>query len=253
MVKGILAILIFFVLSFSISEAESNDTEIRKLREKINEQYFSFDTNEWKQLLKTATILKKSNPSDWRISYYSGVICHQLGKILYLPDADQAYDYFDKSIDYLLEAKKKNYTAEIAALLSSAYGKKSSLSPLKAIYFGLKAKDYIYEANELERTNPKVLLIAAIHLMHTPESFGGDKKWAEELLNRALKLNYRQKKVDDVMVNWATEPEIYAYLGQLEILKENFPKAKLYIDKALKLIPDYGFILYDLIPQMERN
>lgn len=252
MVRSILAILIFYGMSLSLSEAESNDTDIMKLRDRINEQYYSFDTNEWKLLLKTVLVLKKSNPNDWRINYYGGVICHQLGKILYLPDSEQAYDYFDKSIDYLLEVKKKNYTAEIAALLSSAYGKKSSLSPLKAIYFGLKAKDYIYEANGLEKSNPKVLLIASIHLMHTPESFGGDKKWAEELLQRSLKLNYKRKKVEDAMVDWATEAEIYAYMAQLEILRDNYPKARLFIDKALKLEPNYGFVLYDLIPQMER-
>lgn len=236
----------------SYSAGQNNDNEIKKLKDRINEKYFSFDTNEWKTLLKTAINLKKSNPIDWRINYYSGLICHQLGKIMYVPNSEQAYDYFDKSIDYLLEAKKVNYTAEIAALLSSAYGKKSSLSTLKAIYFGLKAKDYIYEANSLEKSNPKVLLIAAIHLMHTPESFGGDKKWAEELLNRALKLNYKHRKLDEDAVIWATEPEIYAYLAQLEILKGNEQKARLYIDKALKLFPDYGFILNDLIPQMER-
>lgn len=89
--------------------------------------------------------------------------------------------------------------------------------------------------------------------MHTPESFGGDKKWAERLLKSALKLNYKKQKVDDFLIDWATEGEIYAYLAQLEVLREDFPKAKLYIEKALKLVPEYGFVLYDLIPQMGKK
>ncbi|MFH1051303.1 MAG: hypothetical protein V1779_10300 [bacterium] len=250
--KNILVFTIALLFVQFFCNADELENELRKVRDKIDESYFSFDVNKWKSLLKTSIALKKEFPNDWRPYYYSGLICHQIGKILYLPDADNAYNYFDKSVDYLLEAKKRNYNAETAALLSSAYGKKSSLSTLKAIYYGIKARDYIYDANEIEKLNPKVLLIAAIHLMHTPESFGGDKKWAEELLNRALKLLYKQNREDDLSVNWANEAEIYAYFAQLEILKENKSKAKLFIDKALKLEPNYGFVLFDLIPQMEK-
>ncbi len=250
--KNILVLSFALLLSQYICNADELENELKKVRDKIDESYFSFDVNKWKSLLKSSIALKKEFPNDWRPYYYSGLIFHQIGKILYLPDADIAYNYFDKSVDYLLESKKRNYNAETAALLSSAYGKKSSLSTLKAIYYGIKARDYIYEANEIEKSNPKVLLIAAIHLMHTPESFGGDKKWAEELLNRALKLLYKQNREDDLTVNWANEAEIYAYFAQLEILKENKSKAKLFIDKALKLEPNYGFVLYDLIPQMEK-
>jgi len=251
--KIILLIPILFLFTINISRSEDIESDMKNVRDKINETYFSFDVNKWKSLLKTATELRKEHPGDWRVNYYCGLICHQLGKILYLPDEEKAYQYFDKSIDYLLEAKKKNYNAEIAALLSSDYGKKSSLSTIKAIYYGIKARDYIYEANEKDKSNPKVLLIASIHLMHTPESFGGDKKWAEELLNRALKLIYKQKRDEDLTVNWATEAEIYAYFAQLEILKGNMPKAKLFVEKAIKLEPDYGFVLFDLIPQMEKR
>src|SRR3990172_6627561 len=104
----------------------------------------------------------------------------------------------------------------------------------------------------MDSANVNVYLIAATHLMHTPESFGGDKKWAEELLNKALKMIYKQINKDDNSVEWASEKEIYAYLAQLEILRENKDKAKLYIDKALALCPDYGFVLYDLIPQLKK-
>jgi len=251
--KNILSLTIILLLFYCPCFGNDAESEIKKVRDRINESYFSFDVNVWKSLLKSSSALKKTYPNDWRPSYYCGLICHQIGKILYLPEADNAYNYFDKSIDYLIEAKKRNYNAEIAALLSSVYGKKSSLSTLKAIYFGIKARDYIYEANDMDKSNPKVLLIAAIHLMHTPESFGGDKKWAEELLNRALKLLYKQKREDDLSVNWANEAEIYAYFAQLEILKENNDKAKLWIEKSLKLQPDYGFVLYDLIPQMGKS
>ena len=109
-----------------------------------------------------------------------------LGKILYNPDPDLAYDHFDKAIDDLLVADDMTESAEIKTLLSCAYGKKASLSSLSAIYHGLKAKSYIEDAYELDKNNAKIYLIAATHLMHTPETFGGDKDRAGRYLKKAL-------------------------------------------------------------------
>ena len=250
---NILVVCILLTISFSNSSyGLTKDEELLDLKNKIDKAYYSFDSNLLRKLLRTSFGYQKKYPDDWRPAYYSGILCFQIGKILYLPDPDKAYNYFDKSIDFLFKVKKSKYSAEIAALISAAYGKKSSLSTIKAIYFGIKAREYIYEANAMDSANVKVYLIAATHLMHTPESFGGDKKWAEELLNKALKMIYKQINKDDNSVEWASEKEIYAYLAQLEILRENKDKAKLYIDKALALCPDYGFVLYDLIPQLKK-
>lgn len=242
-------IFIIILVGFNVSYSQKN--EILELKKQIDIAYYTFDTNKLYSLLNKSNSLKKKNPGDWEYDYYSGIICIQIGKILYLPKPDEAYNYFNRGLDYLFKVKKVHYDEEIAALISAAYGKMSSLSTLKAIYFGFKAKDYIYSAAELDSNNSKVLLIASIHLMHTPESFGGDKDWAEELLKRALRLLYKERKENPVSIAWAEDAEIYAYLAQLEILRKNKSKAKLYIDKALKLVPKYGFVLKDLIPQLE--
>jgi hypothetical protein len=232
--------------------SQSMYQDFTDVKNKIDKAYYTFDAGSLNNLLKISITLEKKYSGEWLPYYYSGILCLQIGKILYLPNPDKAYDYFDKSIDYLLKAKEKNNNAEILALISSAYGKKSSLSTIKAIIFGIKAKDYIYDANKLDSNNAKVYLVAATHLMHTPESFGGDKQWAEQLLKKAIKLIYKKDKKDDLTVNWGSEAEIYAYLAQLEILRENKSKAQLYIDKALTLVPNYGFVKEDLMRQMKR-
>ncbi|MFC2131041.1 hypothetical protein ACFLSQ_06365 [Bacteroidota bacterium] len=243
-------ILLCFV--FNISNGQTKEAEFVKLKKRIEKAYYSFDVKLLSSLLKYSQSSEKKYKSSWYPQYYSGIICLQIGKILYLPNPDKAYAYFDKSIDYFFEAKEKKYNAELAALISAAYGKISSLSTIKAIYYGIKARNYIYDANELDSINTEVYLIAATHLMHTPESFGGDKIWAEDLLKKALKLNYTKERKNGLTINWAEEPEIYAYLAQLEILSGNKDKAQLYIDKALELVPDYGFVLFDLVPQLKK-
>jgi hypothetical protein len=249
--KIITSLLIFFISIINLLSQEDN-IEIIIFKKKIDTAYYSFDSHLLKRLLNHSEKLKNKFPNNWYPDYYAGIICLQLGKILYIPQPDKAYHYFDSSVAHFLNVKNKIYNAEIAALLSAAYGKKSSLSTLKSIYFGLKARDYIYEANKMEPVNHKVFLVAATHLMHTPETFGGNKELAEKLLKKSLKLIYQHNLKNEYSVNWANEAEIYAYLAQLEILQNNRIKARLYIDKALKLVPDYGFVLYDLIPQMKK-
>ena len=96
------------------------------------------------------------------------------------------------------------------------------------------------------------LLVAATHLMHTPEAFGGDKDKAEKLLKKGIKLNQKQATKDSLTITWASDAELYAYLAQLEILRENKEKALEYMKKALKLCPEYGFVKNDLMPQWKK-
>lgn len=132
-------------------------------------------------------------------------------------------------------------------MISASYGKLSSLSVLKAIFYGMSAKEYIEEAYKLDSKNPKVLIVAATHLMHTPEFYGGDKKKSRELLNKVIdSIEYK----DNYRINWANYAEAYAYLAQLEILENNREKAKSLMKKALDLNPNYGFVKYDLEKQV---
>ena len=135
----------------------------------------------------------------------------------------------------------------VVAMISASYGKLSSLSILKAIFYGMNAKEFIEEAYKIDSNNPKVLIVAATHLMHTPEFYGGDKKRARELLNKILKSN---NLISEKMINWGIEAEAYAYLAQLDILEGNFDNAKKNMKKSLELIPEYGFVKYDLEKQL---
>ncbi len=220
-------------------------------KRKIEKIYYSFDAKKYFAAISETEKKRDDFFGDWRLDYYLGIAYFQLGKILYNPNPKKAYECFDKSLDYLLEAEKiKPGDAELLALISADYGKKASLSTLKAIYFGIKAKNYIYAAYRADSSSPKVALIAAVHLMHLPESFGGDKKLAERELKKALARGRSGK--DSLRINWADKPELFAYLAQLEILRGNKSKAKAYMKKALDLVPEYGFVKFDLRAQLKK-
>ena len=224
---------------------------LSELKGSIESYYYSFDTAKLEELLERAENLYDSAAAGWHAEYYASVLHIQLGKIYYNDDPDFALEHFEKAAELLKDIDEDTENCEIKTLLSNAYGKISSLSGITAFIHGITAKEYIYEAYELNRENPKFMLIAATHLMHTPAAFGGDKDKAEKLLKRALQKNGEFKEKDDLMLNWAEDAEIYAYLAQLEILRENEKKARKYMDKALELVPEYGFVLIDLQSQLD--
>ena len=248
---NILLISFFFQINPLFGE-EDYLTKLRTLKNEIDANYYSFDIQKLKQILNRSYSLIKTSNGDWHPVYYAGMLHYILGKIYYQIDRDIAYNQFDKSLDFFLKANDKHQSAELLSLISAAYGKKAALSPLASMFYGIKAKKYIIEAYELEKDNPKLLLVAATHLMHTPESFGGSKTKARSLLLKSRELNKNKKEADDYLLDWAEDAEIFAYLGQLEVLNDNKEKAWNYIQNALKIIPDYGFVLKDLIPQYEK-
>lgn len=250
--KNILSLflILFFFLPLSANEAEIRElNKVYDLKKEIEEHYYSFSADSLQKILDECK-LKITKSDDWHLKYYSALVSINLGKVVYNSDSDRAYDLFSDAIDNLLEVLEVNDSPEIKVLLSNAYGKKSSLSSFKAIYYGIKAKNWIEEAYEDDSNNPKTLLTAATHLMHTPAMYGGDKEEAKSMLNKSLKINRNFNDKDSLMIRWAEDAEVYAYLAQLFILEEKIDSAKIYMKKATDLVPNYGFVKHDLSKQI---
>lgn len=243
-------ILLSLVCSISISKA--NNSDILSLSKEVNECYYSFDVSKIKSVLNQSDKLIKIHPNDYYAYYYNGILRYCLGRVVYNTDSDLAYEYFDSSLDMFEKAWELKQDAVSLAMISAAYGKKSALSPLRAIFFGGKAKNRIYDAFHLDSNNSKVLLVAATHLMHVPGIYGGDKKKARNMLNKCLEINKKRQFGSDFELEWADDAEIYAYLAQLDILEKKYESAVIQMKKSLELRPDYGFVKIDLENQLKK-
>lgn len=219
--------------------------DISSLKRDIENEYYSFNIKRHNSLVKDFKNLENLEIKN----YYLAIEFHTLGKIVYNNDKDKALKFFEYSISSINKSisncKHQNMLPEYYAILSSALGKKSSLSGLSSVYWGFKAKDAFDKAFELDSNNRKVRLIGAIHLMHVPEVLGGDKKKARSTLENLLKSKTESK--NNFEVNWAEKPEIFAYLAQIDILEKKFNSK--YIDSALKYQPNYDFVKIDLYNQ----
>ena len=246
--------LFLFLFLFNINSLFSQNeinSELINIKQSFQSIYYKWDIPLYNSLNSRINALIKKYPNNWYLNYYSGFVNLNLGKILYTSDESKAFNHFDVAVERFYKTVEINPTAEVLALLSASYGKKSSLSGLNAIFWGIKSKNRIFEANEKDSNNTGVLLTAATHLMHTPKIYGGDKKKALQLLNKALQINESRKSRDNLLVDWASNAEIYAYIAQVYVLEKNFSKAEEFIKKALLLETEYDFVLIDLRKQID--
>ena len=226
------------------------DQAFLQLKRQIEAHYFSYDEAVILDLLDQSQILIQRHPQAWQPYYYAGMIQLQLGNIVRALDRDRACQYYLKALEHIQRVHAISPSPESTIVLSSAYGKLASLKTLKMFYYGSKTKSYMIEAFELNKNSPKVFLMAGIHIMWTPAIFGGSKKRSREFLEKALQLDQNWTESNRFVVRWATPPEIFAHLAQLEILCDAPDKAKHYVAKALDHIPNYGFVTRDVLPQL---
>lgn len=68
--------------------------------------------------------------------------------------------------------------------------------------YGSIAAEYLTKAAQLDATNPRPVLMAAMAKYYTPVQWGGDKKKAAELFNKADQLDKAFKPVSALHPNW---------------------------------------------------
>lgn len=78
--------------------------------------------------------------------------------------------------------------AENLALLASVYGMQIALDSSRGASLGPKLGQALAQAQLLDPTNPRVVLVQAISAFNTPVSFGGSMKKAIELSSKAIAL-----------------------------------------------------------------
>jgi tetratricopeptide (TPR) repeat protein len=244
---------------------------IEQIQKRIQDNYYSFDSTEYRSIIKSINWEIKKNSENKLLHYYFALANINLCRIIYNTNKDGAHSAIVKateSTDILIETIENNSNfknqiggygvVEFYALHSQAYGLRTGLELTTKIKWGRLAKSTIETAYKLDSNNRKVLLVAAKHLMCTPTIFGGDKNEAARLLWKAVNLKssphiFKNKNGENLnygLVSWGEKAELYAYLAQLEVFKGNRKTAQKYMKKALELENEYGYVLYDLEEQL---
>lgn len=163
---------------------------------------------------------------------------------------DEAKEYIDDAIQHLEKAIQQDKKfAEALALLSSCYGQKVGLNPMFAMSLGPKSGQMIETARKLASENPRVVMLYGLGKYFTPAMFGGSKEVALQSMHDAVELFKKWQTDDELAPDWGGE-EVYAWIGQLYLEKDDRKQAKKAFETALEINPEYSWVKYQLLPQV---
>ena len=165
---------------------------------------------------------------------------------------DTASEHLKATVEHLKKATEIDpQSAEAYALLASAYGRQIGLSPMKTMFLGPKIGKVIQKAKRLAPDNPRVVLSAAISDFNTPEMFGGSKEEGLQGFQRAAELFAQEDPTDPIHPVWG-HSRTYAWLGIAYQDQGELERARTAFEKALEINPDFGWVKYVLLPELEK-
>lgn len=248
----VITLLLFLTPVISIAQTETNiDSLIIQGKQQLQQA-----TNKWTDvdLLRTRAYFERllmDGSKSWLVRYYIGMADYRLVSYYFSKqEKDQAKQFIDDGIDHLqqcIESSKE--FVEAHSLLSSMYGNKIAVSPFSAMTLGSKSSKEMGKAMELDPQNPRNYLIAGWSAYFTPKLFGGGKEKAKNYFEQAIAHFDSFEVTNPILPGWGHD-EAYAWLGMAQMEAEEFEAAKMNFDQALKINPEYGWVKYVLLPQL---
>ena len=183
--------------------------------------------------------------------YYIALTDYRIAGLLEGESKDPS-EHLNAAVEHLEKATEIDpQAAEAYALLSSVYGWQIGLSPMKTMLLGPRVGKAAQKAKQLAPDNPRVVLSAAISDFNTPEMFGGSKEKSLQGLQRAAELFAQEEPTDPIQPIWGHR-EAYAWLGIAYQNRGELESARAAFEKALEIDPDFGWVKYWLLPELEK-
>ena len=183
--------------------------------------------------------------------YYIALTDYRIAGLLEGESKDPS-EHLNAAVEHLKKATEIDpQAAEAYALLSSVYGWQIGLSPMKSMLLGPRVGKAAQKAKQLAPDNPRVVLSAAISDFNTPKMFGGNKEKGLQGFQRAAELFAQEEPTDPIQPVWGHR-EAYAWIGIAYQGQGELESARVAFEKALEIDPDFGWVKYWLLPELEK-
>ena len=183
--------------------------------------------------------------------YYIALADYRIAGLLEGESKDPS-EHLNAAVEHLKKATELNpQAAEAYSLLSSVYGWQIGLSPMKSMLLGPRVGKAAQKAKQLAPDNPRVVLSAAISDFNTPKMFGGNKEKGLQGFQRAAELFAQEEPTDPIQPVWGHR-EAYAWIGIAYQDRGELESARAAFEKALEVDPDFGWVKYVLLPELEK-
>jgi hypothetical protein len=160
-----------------------------------------------------------------------------------------------KAAKALVERTLKTYEGlqdpESRALIGGLIGLKIGFSPMSGMTLGPKAMGIFDEALAKKPASPRITLLRAIHLLHTPAFVGGGAKVALPLMKAAVALAENEPKSADAWAPSWGRIESLGWLAYTQVEAEQIDAARQTADRVLALDPGNGFVTRMVLPRLQ--
>lgn len=140
--------------------------------------------------------------------------------------------------------------ADAYILLASVYGAQIARNADLGMTLGPSSGVMIDRAAALDPANPRLMVVRAQSLFHTPPEFGGDPKLAEAEFRKAIQ-TFAGQPAGQAWPSWGLF-DAHAWLGQALLARGDKAGARAELDAALAIAPDSGWVKYTLMPRVKQ-
>ena len=249
-------ILLLFLFAFiALAQSETNiDSLIIQGKQQLKQAGNIWQESDLLQARAYFERLLADTSKPWLVHYYIGLADYRLVSYYFsAQDKDKSKPFIEDGIQQLQQCLElREDFAEAHSLLSSMYGNKIAVNPLTAMTLGPKSGKEMDKAMKLEPKNPRNYLIEAWSAYYTPKMFGGSKEKAKSYFEQAIAYFDSFEVTDPILPDWGHD-EAYAWLGMTQMEAEEFEAAKTNFDKALEINPEYGWVKYVLLPDLQKK
>ena len=154
-------------------------------------------------------------------------------------------------IEQALKAHEADPDPECRALIGGLLGLKIGFSPMSGMTLGPRAQSLFDEALARQPGSPRIALLRAIHLLHTPAFVGGGVKVALPLMEGAVRLAEKEAPPSDPWAPSWGRIESLGWLAYAQVEAEQPAAAWRTVDQVLALDPGNGFVQAMVLPRLQ--
>lgn len=255
MKKQFTVIIIIISILFTqnlLSKDDLYNQNITKIKATTDEAYLKFDEVLYHKSRGMCERMLVQYSDDALLSYYKAYSEYRLLLIAMVnQDKKKMNQYMEVAIDgckALIE--KEQLVSEANTLLAAIYMMTLAVDHTQGQVLTPKIHSLLDDAMEANPKNPRAHIVRGQMLLNTPEFFGGSISGAIKEYDASIQIFESEKSKE--LPSWGYI-EVLTNLGKAHYKNKNLSEAKAAYEKVLSTSPKYGYVMYKLLPELEKE
>ncbi len=239
------------VLSLYLPAQSGLDEFVQSAKETVERGSYTFDKS---TLMQGRSMFERAlamDPDNVLLQYHLAYTEYRLMTYMLSREKNNFESIADKAVGRLEKIlRKKPDWSEAQALLSGVYGLIIAHKWTRAMTLGPRANRLARQATENDPNNPRAWLMHGSQMLNTPKMFGGSIEEALEAYEKSVPLFEQQSDNDAFAPDWGYTDAL-VWLGITYDRLDRFEDARDTFHQVLEIEPEYGWVKYNLLPQLE--